>query len=145
MVWPVLFFQKSFDHFCYKRAIYIYNLIWSNSALFSFVEFELKNKVAILPFDQSKSFDQRAIQFDPYCLAIILTCVFYKILFKIQYGLTSSIVSLKTELPANLEIRELWEKSGNQILSQIVREKSQNFQFLTKSQGKTVCAYNNFQ
>ena len=36
-------------------------------------------------------------------------------------------------LPANLEIRE---KSGNQILSQIVREKSGNFQFLTKSQGK---------
>ena len=28
------------------------------------------------------------------------------------------------------------EKSGNQILSQIFREESGNFQFLTKSQGK---------
>ena len=52
---------------------------------------------------------------------------------------------LKAEFPANLEIREIREKSGNQTLFQIVREKSENFQFLTKSQGKTVCGYENFQ
>ena len=58
MVWSVLSFQESFDNFSYKRA----NLTWSDSALFSL----LKNKVAIFSFNQNKSFDQKAIQSDPY-------------------------------------------------------------------------------
>ena len=46
-------------------------------------------------------------------------------------------IALKnTGLPANLEIMEIRKKSGDRILSQQVKEKSGNFQFLTKSKGK---------
>ena len=58
---------------------------------------------------------------------------------QVQFGLAEIeqgckfIMIIYTRLPANLEITKKYE---NQILSQTVREKSLNFQFLTKSQRK---------
>ena len=104
-----------FDPCClFKKVLIIFlteELIWFDLIQpFSLLEeLKLENKLAVLPFDQKKSFDQRTIQFDPYCLlqsfwwfsrklSFDFICVFYQILLKKQYGLTSAVVSLKRML-----------------------------------------------
>ena len=64
MVRPELSFQERFGHFSYKRA----NVIWSDSTLFFLRRIWAKKKSSNFSFDQNKSFDQRTIKFDPYCL-----------------------------------------------------------------------------
>ena len=88
MVWPILSFQESFDHFSYKKA----NLVWSDSALFSFRRIWAKNKVAILSFDQSKSLDQRTIQFNPYYLLQLFWWFSWKLSFWFHLCLLSNSV-----------------------------------------------------
>ena len=102
MVWPVSSFQESFDHFSYKRA----NLIWFDSALFSFRRiwakkqksnfFSIKTSLLIkgqyslthlIFYNYFDGFHENFL-FD-------FVCVFHQILFKRQYGLITAIVSLK--------------------------------------------------